>query len=370
MSLTYGEPKFENLLYSDRIRESAYIKVNLKKNQRKFNEDLRLFAAELMFLLLYIKPEEIKINRIIYIGAAPGFHLVKLMKMFPDLKFDLYDDQELHEELLKYISENGDQVIRYREKFTVDTCERYDDKSDNLYLITDHRDHELMKDPIFTGVEDVTTAKEKFHRIKEESYMQDMELQKEVCKRLQPLVAFLRFRPPHFIDGVSVEPATFEYFKGIATLMIYNDYKSNEGRLIVTDFTNDKFAWNYKSYQHRLNHFNDEIRESMLLNPFTNDQTPLKNQLGNKFETVMLIFLLKKYFELQNHCNVKSDSILSFYTNFVIAESCSGLKGMFQICDVNTEQINGEFEEGLDKLEGEGNIYDDDIRVVEDDMMY
>ena len=376
MSLSYGEPKFENIAYSVRLRESFDIKVNLKKNQRKYNEDLRLFAAELAFLLLYIKPEDLKINRIVYIGAAPGFHLVKIMTMFNDLKFDLYDDQEIHPELQKYIDENPDQVLMFKEKFELDTCDRYEGSVDNIYLMTDHRDPAFMTDPYFTKEVDKNAAKMRYQLEKEESYFEDMIFQKEICKRLLPLVAFLRFRPPHFYSGISPEPAVFEYFKGNLFLMIYNDYKSTESRLIVTDFTNEKFYWNYKSYQYRLNYFNDEVRESLLANPFTRDQTPLKSQLGNKFETVMLIFLLKEYFRLQGYENIKSDSIISFYTDFIILESCSSITGMYNVCDTDARKavaddliLEGR-EGGWDGEEEENIDFEDDVRNVDEEMNY
>lgn len=362
MSITYGVPSFDSVLYSNKLKEQHAIKVNTKKNQRRYNENLRLFCAELLFLSLYILHEDTKTNRIVYIGAAPGFHLVKLMKMFPLLKFDLYDDQDLHSELELYIDENPDQVTMYRELFTIETCSRYKNNGENIYLVTDHRDPKFMVDPIFTQVEDKNKAKREHQKVKEASYMNDMLFQKDVCKELNPLVAYLRFRPPHYYEDENVENPTFQYFKGNVILMIYNDYKSTESRLVVTDFSDDQFNWNYRKYQYYLNNFNDEVRESLMLNPFTNDQTPLKNQLGNKFETVMLMFLLKQYFKLQGITNVKSDYAIRFYTEFVIAESCASLSGMYKTCEIKNNEENEENQEytGFDDF--------DDIRVVEDDM--
>ncbi len=370
MSFTYGVPSFDSVLYSNKLKEQYTIQVNTKKNQRRYNEDLRLFCAELLFLMLYIMHEDIKTNRVIYIGAAPGFHLVKLMKMFPYLKFDLYDDQPIHSELELYIDENPDQVKIFREKFTIETCTHYKNTDENIYLITDHRDPQFMVDPIFTNVEDKNKAKRDHQKLKEASYLEDMTFQKDVCKELNPKVAYLRFRPPHYYEDESVENPTFQYFKGNIILMIYNDYKSTESRLVVTDFSDDQFNWNYRKYQYYLNNFNDEVRESLMLNPFTNDQTPLKNQLGNKFETVILMYLLKQYFKLQGITNVKSDHVIRFYTEFVIAESCASLSGMFKTCDINVENDEENNGNNGDNVEYGGFDDFDDIRVIDDSDMY
>uniref|UniRef100_A0A6C0BFA1 Cap-specific mRNA (nucleoside-2'-O-)-methyltransferase n=1 Tax=viral metagenome TaxID=1070528 RepID=A0A6C0BFA1_9ZZZZ len=356
MALLYKEAKVQNLVYSGKLEELYKIKVNLKKNQRKYNEDLRLFIAELFFLLHYIKPEEKKVNRIVYIGASPGFHLCKLIKMFPDLKFDLYDDQDIHPDLYQISLDNSEQVIFYKERFTIETCERYNTTVENIYLLTDHREPRYMKDPIFKKDEDGNLLREAFQNEKENSYTDDMNLQREICKKLKPLIAYLRFRPPHYYEENSSQNASLEYFKGDVILMIYNDYKSTESRLIVTNFDDDKFLWNYKSYQYRLNYFNDVVRESLLANPFTNDQTPLKNQLGNKFETVMLIYLLKCYFELQGITNIKSDSVISFYTGFVIVETCSSIPGMIQNCDINENAYSST----------EDDVFQDEIYVIDE----
>lgn len=342
MSLAYGEPGIDNIVYSSMLQTRETIKVNKKKNDRKFNEDMRLLLAEMMYITRYVDFDPYGANtRIIYIGAAPGFHLIKLMKIFPFIKFDLYDDQELHPELEKYINENGDQVSIYRELFNLETCSRYDEYDDNIYLITDFRDPKFMKDVPYTNDGTYDELKRKFQKEKEISYSADMELQKLICQRLTPINAFLRFRPSHFYAGESPDPAIFEYFSGTVYLMIYNDYKSTEGRLVVTDFTNEKFKWNYKEYQHRLNYFNDEIRESSLKNPFTGDNTPLPNQGGNKFEFVMMFSIILDYFSSIGIESPRITDISKFYIDFMVVETCSKVPGMYAECEKEEQTEDG-----------------------------
>lgn len=332
MSLSYGASDISNLVYNNSMSLKADIKVNKKKNERKFNNDLRLLLSELLFITRYVK-YDMKYPKIIYIGAAPGFHLVKLMKMCPQIFFDLYDDQPFHEELEQYAHEYPDQVTLFREKFDIKTCDKYDASGYDLYLITDHRDPKFMEDPIFPRDAKHNEIKKKFQEDKEKSYFDDMEFQKQICKRLNLIYAYLRFRPPHFYTGVTTEPATFNYFYGTIWLMIFNDYKSTESRIAVDDFTSDNFAWNYKDYQYRLNYFNDEVRESLLLNPITKDQTPLPNQLGNKFETVMMFQIIKEYFAAIDLESPTVDDLINFYVDFLVVETCSDVPGIFTGCD-------------------------------------
>lgn len=338
MSLLYGPCDITNLVYSSSLKLRQNIKVNKKKDERKFNEDLRLLMSEILFITRYVNYEDDKRIKIIYIGAAPGFHLVKLMKMFPFIQFDLYDTEDLHPDLEIFLEENKSQVTMYRMKFTLETCVNYEDSLDDIYLITDNRDVKFMKDPIFPNDAHHNEIKRNFQMEKEASYFLDMQLQKEICKRLTPVASFLRFRPPHFYDNVSPQPAIFEYFNGIVYLMIFNDYKSTESRIVVTDYSNDKFKWNFKDFQYRLNDFNAEVRESLLVNPFTNDSSPLPNQLGNKFETVMMIQLLIEYFKTVGYENPRVKDVIKFYTDFLVVETCSDIPGILKECSIQENE--------------------------------
>ena len=335
MSFIYDEASIGNIIYNSLLELKIDIKVNKKKNERKFNDDLRLLISEILYIVRYVKYDPYtRQTLIIYIGAGPGFHLVKLMKMFPFISFDLYDDKELHVDLEKYIIENTEQVNIYREKFTLETCSRYENKNDDIYLITDFKDVKFMVDPPYTNDGKYDEIKREFQREKELSYAADMELQKNICISLNPINAFLRFRPTHYYLNESPENAIFEYFNGTIYLMIYNDYKSTESRLVVDDFNNTKFKWNYKDYQYRLNYFNDIKRESLLKNPFTNDNTPLPNQGGNKFEFVMMFYIILEYFSSIGIKSPRITDIFNFYINFLVVETCSKIPNMFKECAI------------------------------------
>lgn len=337
----YGQPEVTSLVYSHMIHLREYIKIEKdKRPTRNYNDDIRLLLAEINFITRYVKYEERPV-RIIYIGAAPGFHLAKLMKMFKFnedecIYFDLYDDQPLHPDLEQYIIENPDQVTMYRELFSVDTAERYDNSTDDIYLITDQRDPKFSKDPIFGSDKD---AKEKWQVEKEASYAADMELQKNICIRLQPKYACLRFRPPHFYTGITPDDEAMIYFSGVCWLMLYGDLKSTESRLVTSNYSTVDYKWNIKTYQYRLNYYNAEIRESLLLNPITKEQTPLPNMLGNMFEPVMTLVHIIEYFKSIGITSIRLKSLMDVYTKLIMVDYCSDTPGLFQGCsfkDVNS----------------------------------
>jgi hypothetical protein len=361
MEVTYGQSDIKNLVYSDILKQLENIKVSKKKNERRYNDSMRLLLAEVAFITTYIELKEKEV-RIIYMGCAPGFHLIKLMKLYPFIHFDLYDDQELHPELEQYIDENSNQVNIYRELFKVETTERYSNSEDDIYLITDHRELKYMKDPIYPGDNEIKMA---WQIEKEASYMRDMELQKEICIALKPIYACLRFRPPHYYSSGPMklpedEKPIFEYFSGVVWLMIFNDYKSTESRLVVNDFDNIKYGWNYQTYQYRLNYFNDEVRESLLLNPLTKQTTPLPNSLGNKFEPIMMMQIVVDYMHSIGITDIRIGSLMKFYEKFLVVELCSDIKGMYSSCNFESVHIENAEDSGP-----QCEYFDDSIQMID-----
>lgn len=345
-ALIYGRPSIYNLVYSHMIQLRNMIKIEKgKKLTRSYNNDIKLLFRELNFIVRYVEYGS-KPIRIVYIGSSPGFHLAKLMKLFKFnsenmIHFDLYDDQVLHPDLQHYIDENPDQVNMFNEQFTLDTCDRYVNTGEDIYLISDISDPKYFKDPIFRGDKD---AKEKWQKEKEESYLNDMEFQKQICIKLRPLYACLRFRPPHFYVGITEDDVNFEYFKGVIWLSIFGDLKSTESCIITKDFDTINYRWSLKTYQFRLNYYNDEIRESLLLNPLTEMQTPLPNQLGNVFESSMIMVHLVEYLQSIGIAkkSIRLKTLMDLYSDFVMVDFCSDSANFFKNCSFNEVHSAGD----------------------------
>lgn len=338
-AVIYGQPEITNLVYSHLLKLRFNVKDKMtKRHTRSYNEDIKLLLSELNFITRYVTWGD-KPIRIVYIGAAPGFHLAKLMKLFrfeynQMIYFDLYDDQQLHPDLEHYIEENTDQVTMYRELFTIETCTRYIDTGDDVYLITDNRDPKYNKDPIFGSDKE---SKLKWQNEKEESYANDMEFQKQVCIAMRPLYSCLRFRPKHFYSDTMTEDESLSYLKGTVWLMLFGDFGSTETRLVTNDYDKIDYQWSLKNYQYRLNYYNADVRESLLLNPLTKEQTPLPNMLGNMFEPVMVFVQLIEYLNSIGIAtkSIRLKTLMDMYTNFIMVDFCSDSKGLFKSCTFN-----------------------------------
>lgn len=345
-TLIYNQATHLNLVYSHMLQLRNSIKIeNGKRLRRSYNNDIKLLFRELNFIVSYIEYGDRPI-RIVYIGSSPGFHLAKLMKLFKFnqdemIHFDLYDDQPIHPDLKHYIDENQDQVNLYNELFTLDTCERYIDTNEDVYLISDIRDPKYSRDPIFGADKE---AKEKWQTEKEESYVSDMEFQKQITIKMRPKYTCLLFRPPHFYDGITDDNASFEYFKGVVWLPIFADLKSTEACIVTNDYDNINYKWSLRTYQFRLNYYNDIVRESLLLNPLTGEQTPLPNQIGNNYESVMVFVLLIRYLQSIGIAkkSIRLKTLMDLYTDFVMVDFCSDSRSFFQNCSFNEVHSAGD----------------------------
>lgn len=317
--IIYETNDIENLIYSSvlGLRPEAE-KINKKLSVRKNNNDLKLLISEVLFINRYVENDD---SVILYIGAGPGTHISKLIKMYPNMKFHLYDSEQIN-------VEESENVRIFNKKFTMEDCTNYDN---SVYIITDFKDTKYDRDESFI----TTHEKNKWQADKELSYLGDMILQRDICVEIKPKAAFLRFRPSHYYSGINDPLDSFEYFSGVIWMMIYNDYKSTESRLAVTDFTITNFKWSIQTYQYKLNFFNYIVRESLALNPFTNDSTPLPNQLGNKFETVMMVKIILEYFRVIGIFKPRISEIMSFYSDFLVVESCRDI----DLCDLGDMQL-------------------------------
>ena len=310
-----------NHLYFSNLKEDNRT-INKSENRFYDNKDIKMLSTIIFFINKYVTIENKKV-KILYINALPDKHLVKLLLMYPFLYFDIYVNYELDKELV-----NNDKVNIYRKEFTIDDANLYKDNEEfDIYVITDHKvDFHLRNE---------TYNKEEFKIVKEKSYEEDMKNQYDFCKIIKPKAANLIFRPPKFINTVDIN---YSYFNGEIIATIFNSSFSNSSRLIINNLDgeynwNEIYKWNLVVYTNKLNYYNNVVCKYLLKNPFTNDNTPLPNQIGNKFEYVILFMILRDYFiSIQNPLPSLYD-VLSLYTNFFIKEKLNERKYIFDNLD-------------------------------------
>lgn len=192
------------------------------KNKRQFHlGQLKLFFSELIFLVKYAKPG----HKILYIGAAPGYHINKLADLFPDLFFDLWDPREFE------IAPRAN-IKLYKEFFTDTSANAYAASEDKILLMCDLR---TMRIALHKRNKDI----EKMDELVDE----DMKMQSRWCQIIKPEHAYLKFRLPYEIPKI-------RYLSGTIFLQPYTKI-STEARLLTNDY-DTKIIYDTKEFEEKL----------------------------------------------------------------------------------------------------------------------
>ena len=202
--------------------------TNVHIGQRK------LLISEIQLLNEYYKNYAQNTNKqplVVYIGSAPGSHLIYLHKLFPKMKFRLYDGAEFDKKLKNIkqfeIYEGEDGYI------TIEKIHKLKETEDfNIYDILFISDIRLSAD----NIDDF-----------EENVLNDLKLQQEFIKVFNPLLSLLKFKVPYNLK----KGDKFKYNKGTLLYGIWPPSKSTETRLLIKHNENnieDEYdAYNYES---------------------------------------------------------------------------------------------------------------------------
>jgi hypothetical protein len=196
--------------------------TNVHMGQRK------LLLSEIQLITEYYKNNTIN-PIVLYVGAAPGTHLITLSIMFPNVYFILYDGAKFDPVLRNYpkvydIHEGKSGFV------TTDTIKAIKSKlnPNNLLFISDIR----------LGDEDKT----KF----ENNIVKDMEVQEEWIGILKPKLSLLKFRMSYNMKHGD----KLKYTKGDILYGVWPKGTSGETRLLVKQ--NDipkKINYDFKDYE-------------------------------------------------------------------------------------------------------------------------
>ena len=262
--------------------ESVYKRGAVLKNTHW--GQLKLFTSELLFLTNYYDPTEVK--DLIYIGAAPGDHLVVLSKMFPNLTFHLYDRSEFNLDLstIKNIKINNGY-------FTSGDVEKWKDV--NCLLISDIRT--VTYDSSKTLMEDM--------KENEDIVWKDMNLQRSWVEEIKPLYSLLKFRLPYAEDFELEKGKIRTYLDGIVYIQPFCKSSSSETRLCVFGKQITERDWDILSYERKLFHHNSVTRSKYTFkNPLNNTTKNIFPQIGlyNDFDSVYLTNVVIDYLKKIN----------------------------------------------------------------------
>ena len=215
--------------------DSAYRSIsNVHIGQRK------LLLSEIQFLTEYYEKNPNKHPVLLYVGAAPGTHLLLLSLFFPHVFFILYDGAKFDPELKKY--PHIFKVYEGEEGFmTSEKCKKLakDIRTDGLLFVSDIR----------LGDEN----REKF----EHGVTRDMMLQQEWVQILKPISSLLKFRMSYNMK----EGDKQQYMKGKILYGIWPKPLSGETRLIVDKKdVNNIINYDFTSYEQTMFFHNKKTR--------------------------------------------------------------------------------------------------------------
>lgn len=174
----------------------------------------KLLAIESSFLKKY------EAEIVIYVGAAPGNHIIKLANQFPKKEFFCYDPQA-------FVGNYPLNVYTIQKIFTKDDISYF--KGREVLLISDIRTDEL-------------------------DYTDDENKQACWVEQLRPICSLLKYKIR--------EQGTFSYFKGELLVQPFAPYYSTEIRYLVErENINTKLQLDHGLLFGKINYYNNVIRE-------------------------------------------------------------------------------------------------------------
>jgi len=194
------------------------------------NGQRKLFYSLIKFISL------IKENNydLLYIGAAPGRNIAEVAKLFPNIKFHLFD--KFKKEEIKYISDqNLQNVIVYNKYFEDSDTEKFQ----KIYLFSDIRNLSFSND--------------------ENIILNDLEFQKKLVLNLNPIMYCLKFRIPFNQNKI-------KYFDGYSFIQPFTKPLSNEVRLYGNS-KNEKIFY-LKDHEMKMFYINLILREWFFIDEY------------------------------------------------------------------------------------------------------
>lgn len=268
--------------YSQLIKKTPYLDILADDPSvimvKKYHlGQLKLFFSELIFLTKYHKD----VNKVLYVGAAEGYHSVKMAELFPHLTFDLWDPRKFDPKL-----KEKKNVNLYNAFFDVAAANRYAAGGEKILFMCDMRTLEignLIKEGQIQEIEDLVDD--------------DMKMQAQWARIINPVYAYLKFRLPWYSDHT-------KYLSGTIYLQPYGP-AATEARLMTSNYS-DTIRYDNKAYDDKLAYFNFKIRPK--LDPNTNAKwTPIfdKYNLKNIWDNAISLYITDYY--LRTVKNINSD---------------------------------------------------------------
>lgn len=249
-----------------------------KNNTIHFNYHLgqfKLLITETLFLSKYAKDG----NKVVYVGAAEGYHTSYLADMFPNLTFDLWDPR-------KFDIQETDRIKIFNRNFEDSDAHNYAKDGKNILFISD------IRSLSFGDVEKIPEKLEEGDNIVDN----DMIMQKNWVRIIKPIYASLKVRFG-YLGKIS------SYLTGDIYLQAYAPL-STENRLFTNNYT-DEILYDNSEYDEKMAYFNFKIRMDIdkKYDRFSSilDKYNIQNNWDNNIAMYTLNYYLEKYKNIKDY---------------------------------------------------------------------
>lgn len=261
--------KYSQLYKRISFNEARKIK---RINKKIHIGQLKLLYSEILFLTKHAKNN----NKVLYIGAGPGYHIAILADMFPNLNFHLWDP-------VVFEIEKRDNIKIFNNFFTNSEANQYKKEGNNILFISDIRNLNIAK---FRKSKDIKKM--------DKLILDDMDKQIKWIQIINPIYAYLKFRLP-FEKGIT------KSFNGTIYLQPFSPI-STETRLMTNNY-NDFIGYNNIEFDEKLAYFNccirskniKYIRWSNVMNTFR-----IKNNWDNALALYIIDYYLRKVKQIKS----------------------------------------------------------------------
>jgi hypothetical protein len=270
----------------------------------------KLLLSEIEFLTIYSNGETTdKKKYVIYVGAAPGTHIIYLSKLFPDVYFELYDPRDFNNKL----SENN--KIKTHQAF-------FTDEIANEWKSINHKD----KDILF--ISDIRTGSSEFSEEKFEACVKDDNFnQMKWYNIIKPIFTMFKFRLPYNSDNIT------EYLDGEIYLQAYAPATSTETRLMIGANASLK-KYDDRTYEEQLFYFN-KYERSLLYDNLLYDIVE-KNGIKNNYDNASEINIIQKYLEYINYAGDYNKKIIQMIK--AISRTLSNNRNLYSEQPINDKK--------------------------------
>ena len=243
---------------------------------------LKLLISEIMFLTKKSK----HVNKVVYVGAAEGYHIAKLADMFPNLTFDLWDPG-------RFTVESRKNINIFNKFFTNKEAITY--KNQDILFISDIRTLDIAK-----------FRKEKRIDKIDQLIENDNDMQLKWIQIINPKYAFLKFRPPY-------KPGKTKYLRGTIYLQCYSPM-STETRLMTNNYI-DLTEYDNIEFDEKMAYFNCFMRNNMV--DAKCNHIMEKYNIKKIWDNIYAFYVLSLYLDKLH--NIKLDDEVAKLFNEIVA---------------------------------------------------